>query len=61
MHWDVNTGRESAIDLTFVSDLLREKNNWQVLRNCKIGSDHFPTSSIVNDELRNVKEGNTGK
>ncbi len=59
---DVNTGRESAIDLTFVSNSLGGIINWEVLRNCTIGSDHFPIiSSIVNNEVRNVNQGNKGK
>lgn len=39
--WDVNTGRESAMDLTFVSNSLGRIINWEVLRNCTIGSDHL--------------------
>ncbi len=59
---DVNTSRESAIDLTFVSNSLGGIIKWEVLRNCTIGSDHFPIiSSIVNNEVRHVNQGNKGK
>lgn len=58
---DVNSGRESAIDLTIVSNALGGIINWEVL-NCTVGSDHFPIlSSIVNKEVGNIKKGNTGK
>lgn len=38
---DVNLGRESAIDLTIVYNALGGMINWEVLKNCRAGSDHF--------------------
>lgn len=59
---DVNTGRESAIDLTIVSNVLGGIISLEVLKKCSIGSDHFPIISvIVNNGNRNINQGNIGK
>lgn len=59
---DVNTGRESAIVLTIVSYVLGGIMNWEVLKKCTIGSDHFPiVSPIVNNEDRNLNRCSSEK
>lgn len=44
---DVHTGKESALDLTLVSNTLAEKCLWEVGGDAGVGSDHYPVDTTV--------------
>lgn len=59
---DLNSGNRSAIDITIVSNTIGAITNWQVLKNCSVGSDHFPIiSAIGNCERGKGNQGNIVK
>lgn len=45
---DVNTGRESVLDLTLVSSSMAKMSDWSVYHQGTIGSDHYPILCKVN-------------
>ena len=45
---DVNTGKESAIDLTIVTNVLAPLCEWNVYKKGTIGSDHYPIYIKIN-------------
>lgn len=49
---DVSRGRDSALDLTLVSDNLAGKCEWKVMKHCTIGSDHFPIAVKIGVEQK---------
>ena len=44
---DVNTGKESSLDLTIVTNALAPLCEWGVYQKGTIGSDHYPTVYII--------------
>lgn len=45
---DVNTGKESTLDLMLVSIYIAPICDWKVYQEGTIGSDHFPVSCMIN-------------
>lgn len=59
---DVNTSVKSVFDPTLVSSTLGRVTNWEVLKECSIGSDYFPIASSITSasRIRKLNQGNTG-
>ena len=58
---DINTGHESVLDLTLVSDSLAGKTEWEVCGVTTIGSDHYPIVVQLEMRTKTVAGGGTGK
>ncbi len=57
---EVNTGRESALDLTLVSSSMGAICNWSVYKGT-VGSDHYPVLSKININVSQITEGRGGR
>lgn len=53
---DVNTGKESALDLTIVTNALAPLCEWSVDQKGSIGSDHYPIYNKINIAAVQAKE-----
>ncbi|KAG5832008.1 hypothetical protein ANANG_G00286560 [Anguilla anguilla] len=58
---DVNTGKESVIDLTLVTNTLARLCEWDVYQEGTIGSDHYPIYSKINIVMVHNTENTGGK
>ncbi len=46
---NIKTGKESAIDLTLVSNSLAGVSNWEIWKNDTVGSDHYPVVCSIGE------------
>ena len=58
---DINTGRESVLDLSIVSSSLAPRCEWEVYRDSTLGSDHYPVIIRMNLGVGRVEVSNSGK
>jgi hypothetical protein len=60
---NINSGLESALDLTLVSGLLGGITEWEILRECTMGSDHYPLVITILGNGKEIgnKKGATGR
>lgn len=63
MRINVSSGLECALDLTLVSGVLGGITEWEILKNCTMGSDHYPLIITVMGSGRREgkKKGATGR
>lgn len=52
---DVNHGRDSALDLTLVSDNLAGKCEWNIMKQRTIGNYHFPIVVKIGVDITKVE------
>jgi exonuclease III len=60
---NINSGLESALDLTLVSGVLGGITEWEILRECTMGSDHYPLVITILGNGKEIgnKKGATGR
>lgn len=57
---DIRTGKESVLDLTFVSNNLATICDWRVYKDGTIGSDHYPVICKINISIVEKIDGRGG-
>lgn len=58
---DIRSGKESVLDLTFLSGRLALKCEWEVYEESTFGSDHYPIICKLNVEVRLSTEDRYGR